>query len=165
MFEQSAICDPDLSNAYSRPPTLPLYLSSAPLHEPLIRKSVENGASETRNRSCSLLSWERQIDCDTRLLRSSVSLREVQVREALAQRGNEPGNIATLFKRGLDDYARGNVVKDLVTCVVAIVLVVVMLIMCGALPTERTNLLCNRFCVAAEGRVEDAGQLVSGSVL
>ena len=130
-----------------------------------IRKSIENGVSETRNPSCSLLSWERQIDCDTRLLRSSVLLREVQVRETLAQRGNEPTDIATLFKRGLDDYTRGNVVKDLVACVVVVVLVVVMLIMCGALSTERTNLLCNRFFVAAKGRVEDAGQLVSGSVL
>jgi len=130
-----------------------------------IRKSIENGVSETRNPSCSLLSWKRQIDCDTRLSRSSVSLREVQVRETLAQRGNEPGNIATLFKRGLDDYARGNVVKDLGACVVAVVLVVIMLVLCGALPTERTKLLRNRFCVAAEGRVEDAGQLVSGSVL
>jgi hypothetical protein len=165
MFEQSAVCDPDLSNAYSRPPTLPPLPLFCPNSMNPIRKSIENGVSETRNPSCSLLSWKRQIDCDTRLLRSSVSLREVQVREALAQRGNEPSNIATLFKRGLHDYARGNVVKDLVACVVAVVLVVVMLIMCGALPTERTNLLCNRFCVAAEGRVEDAGQLVSGSVL
>ena len=89
----------------------------------------------------------------------------MQVRETLAQRGNEPGNIATLFKRGLDDDACGNVVKDLGACVVVVVLVVVVLIMRGALPTERTNLLWNRFCVAAEGRLEDAGQLVSGSVL
>ena len=45
--------------------------------------------------------------------------REVQIHEALAQRADELGDVATLFKWGLDHDARGNITEDFVEYVVA----------------------------------------------